>query len=147
MEDEKKIKGSPDYISISGTETILNQMKNSICKIKINQTNGTGFFCEIPYGNNTMNVLMTNYHVLDERYYNQNGALNLFINDEKEVKIINLKNKRITYFNKKYDLTLIELKENDKIPINNYLELDNNLFKMKLMYIMKIYLYMYFIIL
>ena len=72
---------------------------------------------------------MTNYHILDEKYYNQNDSLNLFINDEEEVKIINLKTKRITYFNKLYDLTLIELKENDGISINKYLELDNNLFK------------------
>ena len=127
MEEEKKIKGSPDYVSISGTETIMNQMKNSICKIKINQTNGTGFFCKIPYGNNTMNVLMTNYHILNEKYYNQNEELDLFINDEKDVRIINLKIKRITYFNDLYDLTLIELKEGDNI--NNYLELDDNLFK------------------
>ena len=99
MEDEKKIKGSPDYISISGTETILNQMKNSICKIKINQTNGTGFFCKIPYGNNTMNVLMTNYHILNEEYYNQNEELDLFVNDDTDVRIINLKIIRVTYFN------------------------------------------------
>ena len=45
------------------------------------------------------------------------------------MKIINLKIKRTTYFSKKYDLTIIELKDDDKIPINNYLELDNNLFK------------------
>ena len=127
MEDEKKIKGTPDYISISGTETILNQMKNSICKIKINQTNGTGFFCKIPYENNTMNVLMTNYHILNEKYYNQNEELDLFINDDTDVRIINLKIKRITYFNEVFDLTLIELKEGDNI--NNYLELDDNLFK------------------
>ena len=129
MEEEKKIKNSPDYVSISGTQTILSQMKNSICKIKINNTNGTGFFCKIPYENKEMNVLMTNYHILDEKYYNQNDSLNLFINDEEEVKIINLKTKRITYFNKLYDLTLIELKESDGISINKYLELDNNLFK------------------
>ena len=129
MEYEKKIKNSPDYVSISGTQTILSQMKNSICKIKINNANGTGFFCKIPYENKEMNVLMTNYHILDEKYYNQNDSLNLFINDEEEEKIINLKNKRITYFNKLYDLTLIELKESDGISINKYLELDNNLFK------------------
>ena len=111
MEEEKKIKNSPDYVTISGTQTILNQMKNSICKIKINNTNGTGFFCKIHYENKIMYVLMTNYHILDEKYYNQNDSLNLFINDEEEVKIINLKTKRITYFNKLYDLTLIELKE------------------------------------
>ena len=129
MEEEKKIKNSPDYVSISGTQTILSQMKNSICKIKINNTNGTGFFCKIPYENKEMNVLMTNYQILDEKYYNQNDSINLFINDEEEVKIINLKTKRITYFNKLYDLTLIELKESDGISINKYLELDNNLFK------------------
>ena len=129
MEEEKKIKNSPDYVSISGTQTILSQMKNSICKIKINNANGTGFFCKIPYENKEMNVLMTNYHILDEKYYNQNDSLNLFINDEEEEKIINLKTKRITYFNKLYDLTLIELKESDGISINKYLELDNNLFK------------------
>ena len=127
--DEKIIRNSPGYISISCIETILNQMRNSICKIRINQTNGTGFFCKIPYENNTMNVLMTNYHVLDEEYYNKNDELNLFINDEEEVKRINLKTERKKYFNKEYDLALIELKEDDRIPINNYLELDDNLFK------------------
>ena len=69
---------------------------------------------------------MTNYHVIDEEIYNQNDKINLFMNDEKEVKVIKLGNKRITYFNKDYDLALIELKENDNI--NNCLELDNNKF-------------------
>ena len=43
------------------------------------------------------------------------------------MKIINLKIERKTYFNKKYDLELTELKENDEK--NNYLESDNNLFR------------------
>ena len=128
MEEEKKIKNMPDPVTISGTETILNQMKNYICKIKINKTNGTGFFCTINYKNKkTMNVLMTNYHVLDENYYALNNELNLFINDDKDVKILNLKIKRKTYFNKKYDLAMIELKESDNIK--HFLELDDNLFK------------------
>ena len=138
--DEKIIRNSPGYISISCIETILNQMRNSICKIRINQTNGTGFFCKIPYENNTMNVLMTNYHVLDEEYYNKNDELNLFINDEEEVKRINLKTERKKYFNKEYDLALIELKEDDRITIIIFL-------KMKLVHIIKIYPYMFFNIL
>ena len=128
MEEEKKIKNMPDPVTISGTETILNQMKNCICKIKINKTNGTGFFCTINNKNKkTMNVLMTNYHVLDENYCALDNELNLFINDDKDVKILNLKIKRKTYFNKKYDLAMIELKESDNI--NHFLELDDNLFK------------------
>ena len=44
MENEKKIRNMPYPVSMSGTETILNQMKNCLCKIKINQAYGTGFF-------------------------------------------------------------------------------------------------------
>ena len=44
MENEIIIKNSPAPVDIAGTKTILNQMMNCICKIKINATNGTGFF-------------------------------------------------------------------------------------------------------
>ena len=127
MEDEKMIKNSPAPVDIAGTKTILNQMMNCICKIKINATNGTGFFCEIPCENSSIKVLMTNYHVLDDIYYQQNKDITLLLNDDKEVKIINLGKERKTYFNKDYDIAMIELKEKDNI--NNYLELDDNLFK------------------
>ena len=52
---------------------------------------------------------------------------NLLLNDEKEIIKINLQIKREIYFNKDYDITLIELKDEDKIK--NYFELDGNLFK------------------
>ena len=67
------------------------------------------------------------FHVLDDLYYKNNKEINLLINDDKEVKTIKLGEKRQTYFNKKFDITIIELKENDNI--NNFLELDDNLFK------------------
>ena len=127
MEDEQKIKNMPDPVKITGTETILNQMKNCICKIRINRTNGTGFFCTINCKNKKINVLMTNYHIINEKSYIENNELNLFINDDKDVKILNLGIMRKTYFNEKYDLAMIELKEEDNI--NHFLELDDNLFK------------------
>ena len=127
MENEKMIKNSPAPVDIAGTKTILNQMMNCICKIEINATNGTGFFCKIPCEKSSIKVLMTNYHVLDDIYYQQNKDITLLLNDDKEIKIINLEIKRKTYFNKDYDVAMIELKENDNI--NNYLELDDNLFK------------------
>ena len=40
--NEKLIESSPKPITIQETETILSQMKNSICKIY--KCNGTGFF-------------------------------------------------------------------------------------------------------
>ena len=44
MENEILLNNSPAPVDISGTKKILNQMKNCICKIKINAVNGTGFF-------------------------------------------------------------------------------------------------------
>ena len=126
-EKNKESSGQIKQVSMSGTETILNQMKNCICNIKINDTSGTGFFCEIYYKG--IKVLMTNYHMLNEKYYNENDELNLFINNNRDEITLNLKIKRKTYFNKKYDLTMIELKNEDDININNYLQLDDNLFK------------------
>ena len=70
---------------------------------------------------------MTNYHILNEKYFEESKKLNLYINDEKEIIIIDFEIKRTTYFNKDYDIALIELKEEDKIK--DYLELDDNLFQ------------------
>ena len=44
MKKEKKLNNSVEPVSILGTKTILNQMMNCICKLKINGANGTGFF-------------------------------------------------------------------------------------------------------
>ena len=132
MEEEGKIDGSIEPITIKETKIILSQMKNCICKLKINNKIGTGFFCKIPFKNNKMmKVLMTNYHILNEIYYTQNKALYLNLNDEKELKVIDLTLERKRYFSKEYDLTLIELKDID-IDENNCLDLDDNLFRDKI---------------
>ena len=38
------IKGAVDPVSMKSTEKILDQMKNSVCKIKIGNVSATGFF-------------------------------------------------------------------------------------------------------
>ena len=130
MKKEKKIRNSPEPVNIAGTKAILAQMINCICKIKIREASGTGFFCKIPLGKNeSLNVLMTNYHILDEKYYEDNKEIHLLLNDEKEAFAIDLLTERKTYFNKEYDIAIIELKEED--GIKNFLELDDNLFKEK----------------
>ena len=70
---------------------------------------------------------MTNYHILDKNYCERNTQINLLINDEKEIKTIDLRIKRNNYFNKENDITLIELNKSDNIK--NFLELDDNLFR------------------
>ena len=125
MEQNKKNIIKP--VNIEGTKKILEQMTNCICKVKNNQIIGTGFFCKIPYNNGAqIYALITSYQIINEFYLNQYNYINLLINDYNQAKIINLDPSRNVYYNKMYNTTIIELKEYDNI--NNYLELDDNLF-------------------
>ena len=126
MKEESFIKGSVDPVNMASTEKILHQMKHCVCKIKIGKINATGFFCKVPIIN--MNFLMTNYHVIDEEYMDENKEINILLNDNKEALIIDLTIEREKYFNKEYDIALIEIKENND-NIKEYLELDDNILK------------------
>ena len=125
MKKESMLKGGIDPINITNTEKILYQMKNCVCKIKIGKISATGFFCKIPIIN--MIFLITNFHVINEEYTKKKKEIHILLNDEKEAKRIDLTIKREKYFNKAYDIALIELKEKDNIK--DYLELDDNIFK------------------
>ena len=126
--EEKKIINSIDPASIQCTKIILEQMMKCVCKIKIKGMLGTGFFCKIPMENNIqIKCLLTNNHIIHKEYFQQNKKINLLLNDEKDVKIIDLNKKREKYFSEEYDVALIEIIETDKIE--NYLELDDNLFQ------------------
>ena len=130
MMKEKKLKNSIESVSISCTKTILEQMMNCICNIKLKGSTGTGFFCKIPkgYGNNeTLDCLLTNYHNIDEKYLNENNEISLLLKDNTEPKFIDLLQKREKYYNKDYDITIIEILKSDKIK--KFLELDENIFK------------------
>ena len=126
---EKYINNSIIPITLKSTETRLNQMKNSICKIKKDNTIGTGFFCTIPYKSKLIPFLVTNEHVL-----NNNDLKNNIVISLKEETLfkninINIKEKRIIYVDKELDVTLIEIKPNlDGIDKNNFLEIDNNVY-------------------
>ena len=116
-----------DYIepiNISCTKKILEQMINSICKIEVNNEKiGTGYFCKV----NSMNFLMTSYYIIDEKYLKENKEINILINNNENIKI-DIEIQREIYFNKEYGITIIELKDEDKIK-NYYTELDENLNK------------------
>ena len=123
-EIKKNFIGFPEAISYTSTKKILEQMDKSICKININNIQGTGFFCKIPFPslNNMMQVLITNNYIINEDILNNNGMIKIKINEEKKERIIDLKG-RMKYTNKEYGVTIIEIKEKDKIK--NNLELDN----------------------
>ena len=64
MEIKKEclLTGLPKVISFESTKKIIEQMVKTICKIKIGEIQGTGFFCKIPFPNknNMLNVFITN---------------------------------------------------------------------------------------
>ena len=126
---ENHITGYPKTISFNCTKTIIEQMRKNICLIKIGKEQGTGFFCEIPFPdkNNMLKVLMTNNHIINEEIlYKCDVKISIYIKEEKKYRELNLNN-RIKYTNKKeeYDITIIEIKEEDEIK--NFLELDENI--------------------
>ena len=117
--NEKLIENFPLPVTIDGTIKILDQLKNSVCKIQIKEEKGTGFFCLI---NNNIKVMITNNHVINEKTLKENKKIKVSLNDNKEYKEIKLENKKY-YTDEKYDTTIIEINEEDKIK--NYIELDN----------------------
>ena len=126
---ETILTGYPTVINLDCTKEIINQMEKSICKIKIGEKQGTGFFCKIPFPdkNKMLKVLITNNHVINKDIlYKNNSKISIYIEEEKQIRELNLNN-RIKYTKKKeeYDITIIEIKEDD--GINNFLELDDKI--------------------
>ena len=130
--EEKNINNYLNSVSIEGVEIILNQMKNSVCKIFLNDENttGTGFFCFLSYPSNDTPFLISNEHILKEKYLKDNKIITISLENGKSIKKIDLREKRIIYINVDLDITLIEIKPNvDNIDINNCLELDKALIR------------------
>ena len=124
------ISDAVSYVTTKQMETILMQMKKSICMIKGKST-GTGFFCRINYENKDIPCLITSYQVLDDEYIKENKKIEINLNDNEINEDIILSQEDIIYTNKKdeYDLIIIKLKEEKEYMKNiNYLEFDDNLF-------------------
>ena len=130
LENEESIlTGYPNIISYECTKKIIQQMENNICKIKIGKEQGTGFFCKIPFPdlNNMLSVFITNNHIINQEIlYKDNLMIEINIEEEKDIIKLNLNNRK-KYTNEEYDITIIEIKNEDEI--NNFLELDDNIIK------------------
>jgi len=111
---ESRLKGNP-IIPYECTKKLIKQMENNICKISIGENQGTGFFCKIPFPdlNNMLPVFITNNHIINqELLYKDNSIIEIDIEEEDEIKKLNLNN-RMKYTNEEYDITIIEIKNED----------------------------------
>jgi len=132
IDEEMMISTSPSPVSITGMEKIVEQMKYSICKITFEDRNafGTGFFCNINYQGEIIPAFVTNYHLINENNLNK-FVITLNNNNivYKNIDIINEKSRK--YFDKKLDVTIIELNNIEKkLEKVKFLEIDDNLFSL-----------------
>ena len=127
--EEKMNENSPIPVDIEGKKGILQKMKNSICKIfKDKEETGVGFFCYIPYNDKKLPVLVTNNHLINEKYINNYKKVKISINENRNNYEIIIDGSRKIYSNQDYDITIIEIKEEDGIN-NHFLVIDEKLFK------------------
>ena len=126
-ESEEDLNNTPDSVPINILKIIIEQSEKSICKIKCKGGEyGTGFFCIIPFPDkfHQLPVLMTNHHVIDKEGIIKGNKIQFTINNDKiNVEIIIDEIRRI-YTNEKYDITIIEINENDELDMNSFLEID-----------------------
>ena len=114
MRKEKKLNNSVVPVSISGTKIILDQLIDCICKIKINDEFGTGFFCKIPFSNNTLlKVLMTNNHVIPKEELIIGNKIKLSYKNS--LKYIEITGNRFFKTSVLLDYTCIEILDEDQI--------------------------------
>ena len=121
--DEGIINKSKGIQSLEGSE--YEKMGKYICRID-GASMGTGFFCKIQVLNELIPVLMTNHHVIDDEFIQNKKHLPIYINNENKVLKINNDRKIYSSIKDKYDIMIIRLKEGE---VNNYLEIDRNIFE------------------
>ena len=128
--DEKLV--NVKSVSFKELKIINDQKENSVFKIlKDNKPCGTGFLCIIPFSNklSPLPVLITCNHVLTNEDIQIGKEIKLIFNDKIIKKILIDKSRRIyTSKDKKYDITIIEIKGSDNFNINKILEIDYDIY-------------------
>ena len=117
-------------ISFKDYDIFIEQNKHSVCKITKNDKQfGTGFLCIIPFPDklHQLPVLITCNHVLSKEDITIGKTINLNFADIYTKKLYIDKSRKVYTNDKAYDLTIIEIKEDDGFKINKMLEIDNDI--------------------
>ena len=124
---EKELENIPKSISTEEMKVLLNLIETHICKIECKDgTHGTGFFCNWHYY--PFKVLMTNNHILNENDIKSGQTINFSIkNNYKDFHIL-IDDKRKTFIDEFYDVTIIQIIKEDGIDENSFFDLDNQIF-------------------
>ena len=113
--------GAEKAIPLDKADYKYKSKENCICRINGN-LKGTGFFCKVKVGGELTPVLITNYHVVNDDFMNQNTKLTFYVKDDvKDVlHSINIDKDSKIYSSKidQFDMMIIRLKEGE---VDNYL--------------------------
>ena len=91
-------------------------MEKLICKIECNNGSyGTGFFCKLIFGEYFLRVLITTNNVLNKNDIEICKKIKFSIDNEKIYYEIFIDEFRKIYINEKYNITIIEIKQNDNL--------------------------------
>jgi len=108
----------------------FSDLKRSICNVKTDNP-GSGFFIEFPIPSiqNPLKLLMTNNHVLNEKFLNKEESFNIYFEEyhqKREFKI-EIKSDKFIFTSKLIDVTFIQLSDDEIEQINPFfLEPDDN---------------------
>ena len=112
-----------ESISLNNNILLNEKAKSSICKIKIDNITGNGFFCKFKYYNNNIIYLITCYHVINKKILDFYDEIELIFSNISHK--LNLKEKRITWYNEELDFIALEIKKEDNMNIDTF-EIDDN---------------------
>ena len=107
------------------------QMKKCVCKINTNSSNATGFFGLIEFHDKKMiralftchhNLFPKNSKVMEKSFQYSIGMNDQFISME-------IDDSRFVYQNKDFDKIIIEILEKDELYIDNFLEIDDFIYR------------------
>ena len=140
MYDNEKASQNKNISQEKFIKTIYSQMKYSVCRIKCTEESyGTGFFSIIPDYvckeftmkiNTNLTALVTTTDIITRDDINNEKNIELTLDNGKNK--INVKiDKDRAFVVEKYEISIIEIKENKKLKKNFFIKVDEELFQSK----------------
>ena len=114
-----------------GRNTNNDSHSDSICEINSkNGLSGIGFFCKIPFpkNDNKINVLITSNKLVNEFDLSQGGIIKFDLKNSNKTVFLKYDKDRRFYTKDKYQISIIEILERDKLRNIKYLNVDYDQF-------------------
>ena len=109
-------------------------MKRCVVKIYKNELRANGFFAYIPFNDKKkIQVLITCNHFINGEDISLEQEIKISKDNDSNIYDFKIDKSRKTYTNEVYDVTFIEIKEEEKNSFNSFLEIDDDIESLELM--------------